>query len=309
MGLPGVNVIIKGSSKGTVTDVDGNYKIDVPSEETVLEFSSVGFVKEEITVGNRVVIDMSLTPDVHALGEVVVVGYTSQRRQDLTGSIASVSDQDLEKMVFSTADKSLQGRVPGVQVRTDSNAPGGSVSVQIRGTSSLSASSQPLYVIDGFPISNDYINKPGTGWGSNPNPLNSIDPSNIESIQILKDASATAIYGSRANNGVVIITTKRGASGTAQVDYENSFSFSSPSKKYDFLNATELAQLENEAADLNNKPHIWTDQQIAAMGVGTDWQDVIFRRAVTQRHKITLSGGNDAVRYLVSGDLFETNKV
>src|SRR5690606_30191857 len=281
----------------------------VDNANAILVFSSIGYVTQEIPVGNRQSIDVGLEPDVTQLSEIVVVGYGTQRRQDLTGAIASVNGEDLKKVFITTPDQAIQGRVAGVQVRTSSHEPGGAVSVQIRGTSSLSASSQPLYVIDGFPISNDYDNVAAEKGASVPNQLNSIDPANIESIEILKDASATAIYGSRATNGVVLITTKRGKSGTAQVDYSSSVSFQQVAKKYDLLNATEWANLVNEANDLNNQPHTFSPEQIAEMGEGTDWQDVVYRTAVTQRHMLSVSGGGENIRYMVSGNYMDQEGV
>lgn len=301
-GIPGVNVLVKGTTTGTVTDTEGLYSLQVENENAILVFSSIGFISQEIVVGNRQTIDVRLAPDITQLSEVVVVGYGTQKRQDLTGAIASVSGEDLKKVFITTPDQAMQGRVPGVQVRTTSHEPGGGVSVQIRGTSSLSASSQPLYVIDGFPISNDYESVAAEKGASVPNQLNSIDPSNIESIEILKDASATAIYGSRATNGVVLITTKRGKSGQGQIDYSTSVSFQQVAKKFDLLNATEWANLVNEANDLNSQPHTFSDAQIAEMGEGTDWQDLVYRTAVTQRHMLSLSGGNENLRYMVSGN-------
>lgn len=308
-GIPGVNVLVKGTTTGTVTDMDGMYRVQVENESSVLVFSSIGFVSQEIVVGSRQRIDVRLEPDVTQLSEIVVVGYGTQRREDLTGAISSVDGEDLKKVFITTPDQAMQGRVAGVQVRTTSHEPGGAISVQVRGTSSLSASSQPLYVIDGFPISNDYYNNPASPEGilaekgaTVPNQLNSIDPASIESIEILKDASATAIYGSRATNGVVLITTKRGRTGLAQVDYSTSVSYQTVAKKFDLLNATEWAMLVNEANDLNSQPRTFSDAQIAAMGVGTDWQDVVFRTAVTQRHQLSVSGGNEALRYMVSGN-------
>lgn len=308
-GIPGVNVLVKGTTTGTVTDTEGRYSLQVGNQNAILVFSSIGFGKQEITVGNRQSIDVLLEEDMTQLSEIVVIGYGTQKREDLTGAIASVSGEDLKKVFITTPDQAMQGRVPGVQVRTTSHEPGGGVSVQIRGTSSLSASSQPLYVIDGFPISNDYESVAAEKGASVPNQLNSIDPSNIESIEILKDASATAIYGSRATNGVVIITTKRGKTGLAQVDYSTSVSFQQVTKKFDLLNAKEWASLVNEANDLNNQPHTFSDDQLAELGEGTDWQDHIYRTAVTQRHMLSLSGGNENIRYMVSGNITDQEGV
>lgn len=301
-GLPGVNVLVKGTTLGTVTDVDGMYRLQVENQSSVLVFSSIGYVSQEVVVGNQNTININLDPDVTALEEIVVVGYGTQKREDLTGAIASVSGEDLKKVFLTTPDQAMQGRVAGVQVSTTSHAPGGGLSVQIRGTSSLSASSQPLYVVDGFPISNDYSNVAGEKGSTTPNQLNSIDPATIESIEILKDASATAIYGSRATNGVVIITTKRGRRGPAQIDFSSSVSVQNVTKKFDLLNATEWGNLVNEANDLNGTPHTFSDEQIAALGEGTDWQDIMYRTAITQRHMLSVSGGNENLRYMVSGN-------
>ena len=301
-GLPGVNVLVKGTSLGTVTNIEGIYRLQVENENSILVFSSIGYATQEVTVGNQRTVNINMLPDVKALEEVVVIGYGTQRREDLTGAIGSVSSEDLKKVPITTPDQAMQGRVAGVQVRTTSHEPGGGISVQIRGTSSLSASSQPLYVIDGFPISNDYSSVASEKGSTTPNQLNSIDPSTIESVEILKDASATAIYGSRATNGVVLITTKRGRRGPAQVDYSTNVSFQKVAKKFDLLNATEYAQLVNEANDLNDVPHTFSDEQIAALGEGTDWQDVMFRTAITQRHMLSVAGGNENLRYMVSGN-------
>lgn len=309
VGMPGANVLLKGTNRGAVTDVEGKYNLQVDNENSILVFSSIGYVTQEIVVGNRQIINVAFEPDVTALAEIVVVGYGTQKRKDLTGSIGSVSSEDLKKVFITTPDQAMQGRVAGVQVRTTSHEPGGGISVQIRGTSSLSASSQPLYVIDGFPISNDYESVAAEKGATTPNQLNSIDPSNIESIEILKDASATAIYGSRGTNGVVLITTKRGRTGRAQVDYSSSFSFQKVAKKFDLLNATEWANLVNEANDLNGAPHTFSDDQIAAMGVGTDWQDVVYRTALTQRHMLSVSGGNENLRYMLSGNITDQEGV
>ena len=300
--LPGVNVVVKGTTTGTVTDVDGNFQLSAPDNAQTLVFSSVGFVSKEVSIGNQSVLDVQMEPDVKALSEVVVVGYGTQKKEDLTGSVASVTSEDLKKVPVNTPDQAMQGRVAGVQVRTNSHAPGGSISVRVRGTSSISASGQPLYVIDGYPITNDFIRSGDAGGdGGQPNPLNSLDPSNIASIEILKDASATAIYGSRATNGVVLITTKRGQSGQSSIDFETQLAIQQPIKTFDMINATQWANLVNEAADLNNQVRPFTDEQVASFGKGTNWQDEVYRKALNQRYKLTFSGGTDKLRYLLSG--------
>ncbi|MCF2502110.1 TonB-dependent receptor [Dyadobacter sp. CY107] len=303
MGLPGVSIVIKGTREGTSTDAEGVFSIDVPDNTATLIFSFVGYQTQELAAGSNSTINVKLKADVRSLEDVMVIGYGTAKRKDLTGAVGSVSSQDLEKVIINTPEQALQGRVAGVQVRTDSHAPGGGISVQVRGTASLSASGQPLYVIDGYPISNDFARFGITdGDGGAPNPMNSIDPSNIASIEILKDASATAIYGSRATNGVVLITTKRGASGRPKIEYKTSFALEKPSKYLDFIGAKEYATLVNERNTFNNTPKTFTDAELASFGEGTNWQKEVFRTALNQRHQLSVSGGNRDIRYLISGN-------
>ncbi len=303
--LPGVNVVVKGTTTGTVTDIQGNYRLTVSDEAAVLVFSSIGYTSQEIVIGSQSTINIEMAPDVKSLEEIIVIGYGTQQKKDLTGSVASVSSKDLEANTISTPDQALQGKVAGVNVRRNSFAPGGGISVQIRGTASLSAGGQPLYVIDGVPISTDLPtsgqNDPGT-FGAPPNPMNSIDPSQIASIQVLKDASATAIYGSRAANGVVLITTKRGEAGLHNIDFETSLGVQKLSNKLDFLTAGQWAQQANERADLLGQNRVFTDAQVASFGEGTDWQNEVFRTAPSQRYKLSFSGGNEGLRYLIAGN-------
>lgn len=212
--LSGVSILIKGSETGTTSDVNGGFKINVPNGNAVLVFSIVGYLSKEISVGNQSMIEVSLNADNSQLNQVVVVGYGTVRKSDLTGSLASVRSKELNAFPAANVLQALSGRAPGVQVIQNTGAPGGAVSIRIRGTNSVQGSNEPLYVVDGFPTS-----------GSNPTIVNNTD---IESIEILKDASATAIYGSRGANGVVLITTKQGKSGKVQVDYDASYSVSTP---------------------------------------------------------------------------------
>ncbi len=193
-GLPGVNVIVQGTSTGTVTDVEGNYSLDVPGAESVLVFSSVGFMQEEIAVRNRTVIDLIMQPDVTALDEIVVVGYGTMKKSDLTGSLASVSSDEFDVQPITRMDQALQGRAAGVAVTQTSGAPGAGMKIRIRGANSIGGNNTPLYVVDGLVVGD----------------INAINVNDIASMEVLKDASATAIYGSRGANGVVLITTKRG---------------------------------------------------------------------------------------------------
>ena len=303
--LPGVNVVVKGTTEGTVTDIDGKYSLTVSDNSQVLVFSSVGFITQEITIGNRTTVNVSMSSDIQSLEEVVVIGYGTQQKKDLTGAIASVSSRDIESNTVSTPDQALQGKVAGVNVRRNSFAPGGGISVQVRGTASLSAGGQPLYVVDGVPISTELPtsgqNDPGT-FGAPPNPMNSIDPSQIASIQVLKDASATAIYGSRAANGVVLITTKRGESGQQNIDFETSLGMQVLSHRLGFLTATQWAQQANERADQLGQNRVYTEEEVASFGQGTNWQDEVFRTAPSQRYKLSFSGGKDNLRYLIAGN-------
>jgi TonB-dependent starch-binding outer membrane protein SusC len=302
--LPGVSVLIKGSTNGTTTDADGKYSI-AANEDATLVFSFIGMKTEEIKVGQQTIIDLSMVTDVAQLDEVVVVGYGTQKKSDVTGSVASVSAKEIKATPITGLAQAMQGRAAGVQVSQISNAPGGGVSVRIRGGNSLRGNNEPLYVIDGFPILNE--NGP------------TINPNDIESIDILKDASATAIYGSRGANGVVIITTKRGKTGKTTIDFESYYGMQTVRKKLDMLNATELAELVNEGIENVNadnvgkpgfpRPLAFTPEQIAELGEGTNWQDEIFRSAPQQNYQLSLSGGDDKSQFMISGNYFSQDGI
>ena len=295
MPLPGVSVYVKGSTSGSVTDTDGKYKINAPADG-ILAFSFIGMRNTEVAVNGRTTVDVAMESDVSQLEEVVVVGYGTQKKSDVTGSVGSVSTKEIKATPITGMAQAIQGRVAGVQVQQTSNAPGGGVSIRIRGGNSLQGSNEPLYVIDGFPISNE----------SGP----TINPNDIESIDILKDASATAIYGSRGANGVVIITTKRGRQGKTSIQFESYYGVQKVRKKLDMLDATQLATLINEGIANNNAdtgknaPPAFTDEQIANLGKGTNWQDEIFRSAPQQNYQLSVSGGDDKNQYLISGNYF-----
>lgn len=287
--LPGVSILVKGTSTGTTTDANGSYKINVPAN-AILVFSFVGYSPKEIIVGNQSSIDVSLELDNRLLNEVVVVGYGTVKKSDLTGSLASVKSKEINAFPATNVLQALSGRAPGVQVTQNTGAPGAGVSVRIRGTNSVQGSNEPLYVVDGFPTS-----------GSNPTILNNSD---IESIEILKDASATAIYGSRGANGVVLITTKQGKAGKTQVDYEGSYSIQTLRKKLDLMNAKEYATFYNMQATNDGVAPYFTQAQIDGFGEGYDWQNLIFRKAPMQTHNLTVSGGNEKTRYSIGGSIF-----
>lgn len=303
--LPGVNVLIKGTTAGTVTDADGNYTLGVPNANAVLVFSFIGFSPEEVIVADRSVINVSLTPSLETLSEVIVIGYGTVKKSDLTGSVSSIKADELKAVPTTSFDQALQGRAAGVQVVQTSGQPGAEASIRIRGISSINAGNEPLYVIDGMLVTtntNDVT--PGGGVGSSPRigPLSAINPNDIESIEILKDASATAIYGSRGTNGVVLITTKRGKKGTSVVNFESYYGFQEPSKKLDLLNASQFAEFVNEARTNGGQLPEYVNPQ--NLGEGTDWQKEIFRTAPMQNYQLSFSGGSDKTQYAISGGYF-----
>lgn len=289
-GLPGVSVVVKNTTRGTTTDADGKYRLNTPDNATTLVFSFVGYQNQEVVIGSRSSIDVRLVPDDKSLSEVVVVGYGTVKKSDLTGSLTQVKAKELNAYPATNVLQAMQGRAAGVQVLQNTGAPGGSVSVRIRGTNSLQGSNEPLYVVDGFPIN-----------GSNPTQLNNAD---IETIEILKDASATAIYGSRGANGVVLITTKRGKAGKTRVDLETSYSTQSLRKKLDLMNAKEYAQFYNEQAVNDKQNPYFTQAQIDAFGQGFDWQDLVFRKAPIKTLSLNVSGGNEKTQFSLSGSTF-----
>ncbi|MGA0555485.1 SusC/RagA family TonB-linked outer membrane protein [Larkinella sp. VNQ87] len=294
--LPGVNVIIKGSQQGTTTDAEGRYSLNVPDGNATLTFSYIGYTSQEVRVGNRSTIDVSLQSDDRSLNEVVVVGYGTQRKVETTGAIASVKAADLVQTPVANVAQGLQARVAGVQVNQNTGAPGGNISVRIRGTNSINGNSEPLYVVDGIQISN--------GGGINDvSPLSTINPNDIESVEILKDASASAIYGSRAANGVVLITTKRGRTGATRVTFDSYYGTQRAAKKLDVLNAAEFAQLENEVFKNNAYPNP------SSLGQGVNWQDVIFRDAPIQNHQLSVNGGTEKTQLALSANYFNQDGI
>ncbi|MGB3587020.1 MAG: TonB-dependent receptor plug domain-containing protein, partial [Tunicatimonas sp.] len=205
-GLPGVNVLVKGTSQGTVTDVDGRYSINVPNDDDILVFSSIGFVSQEVPVNGRSTVDITMSEDVQALDEIVVIGYGTQKRSDLTGAVGSVDVKQLQERPVVSLNQSLAGRIPGVQVNVNSGRPGGKANIRVRGFSSINSSNNPLYVVDGVQL-------PITTQTQRSQAIDYINPNDIVSVEVLKDASSTAIYGARGANGVILITTKQGKAG------------------------------------------------------------------------------------------------
>jgi TonB-dependent starch-binding outer membrane protein SusC len=289
--IPGVSVTVQGTQQGTLTDAEGAYSIEVPGGATLV-FSFLGYLKEEVAVSNRSTVNVSLKTDTKALEEVVVVGYGTQRKIETTGSIASVKAADLVQTPVANVAQGLQSRIAGVQINQNTGSPGGNVSVRIRGTNSINGSSEPLYVVDGIQISN--------GGGINDiSPLSTINPNDIESVEVLKDASASAIYGARAANGVILITTKRGKSGATRVTYDGYYGSQKVNKMLKILNASEFAQLENEVFKNNYYP------DPTSLGEGVNWQKVIFRKAPIQNHQLSINGGNEKTQLALSLNYFD----
>lgn len=290
-GLSGVSIKRKGSTTGTTTGQDGRYSINVPGNG-VLVFSYVGFEDQEVPVSNQRSVDITLEETSKSLDGVVVVGYGTVRRRDLTGSVSSISRDEINAFPAANVMQALSGRAAGVQVKQNTGAPGAPISIRIRGTNSIVGNNEPLYVVDGFPVSTPDV----------------INNSSIRSIEVLKDASAIAIYGSRASNGVVLITTNRGATGRSRVTVESSYGVQQLIKKTDMMNPLEYATYYNKLYVNLARPALFTAEQIAsyaAMGEGTIWQDVVFQKAPVQNHSVNIAGGNDKTRFSITGGMFD----
>ncbi|MEQ6120815.1 TonB-dependent receptor [Reichenbachiella sp. MALMAid0571] len=287
-GLPGASIVIKGTAQGTTSDIDGNFKVTT-SDESILTISFVGYITQEVIVGGRSTIDTQLVLDAEQLEEIVVVGYGVVKKSDLTGSVGQVKSKEINSYPASSMMQAMAGRVAGVQVIQSTGAPGAGVSVRIRGTNSIQGGNEPLYVVDGFPYSG--------------NPTN-INNSDIESIEILKDASATAIYGSRGANGVVLVTTKRGKAGITKVDIESSYSVQTLRSKLDLMNGEEYATVANLQAENDNVAPYFTQQEIDAFGEGFDWQDLVFQKAPIKSSSININGGSESTQYSIGGSVF-----
>jgi TonB-linked SusC/RagA family outer membrane protein len=297
--LVGVNVLVKGTTIGTTTDIAGKFSLDVTQEDAVLIFSYIGFTTQEITLGNRTVINISLVPDVQALGEVQIVGYGTQAKAEVTSAISSVTAKEIQDMPLVGLDQALQGRAAGVQVTNNSGAPGGGVSIRIRGTSSLGAGNEPLYVVDGIPINNTQTFNQQTGE-ERVNGMSNINPADIETIEILKDAASTSIYGARAANGVVLITTKRGKVGKPQIQLDSWYGFSQVTNRYDLLGASDFAVLVNEGLSTVSAAPVFTQEFIDNPDIDTDWQSEIFHTAPTANVNFSTRGGSDKTQYMLS---------
>ncbi|WP_210487015.1 SusC/RagA family TonB-linked outer membrane protein [Rufibacter aurantiacus] len=304
--LPGVSVVVKGTTIGASTDVEGRYQISVTGSPTLV-FTFIGFTTREIAAGTSTTIDVKLAEDTKTIEEVVVVGYGSQEKREVTGSIASIKSEDIQRTPTPSFENALQGRTSGVLVEQQNGKLGQGIKVRVRGSSSVSAGNEPLYVLDGVPLTTSVPN----AGGAPTNPLVDLNPNDIASIEVLKDAAAAAIYGSRAANGVVLITTKKGTTGGTKVNVSYFTGFSKPTNKREFLNSSEYVELLREAAanseEREGEP-FWVEfnegrlQRYAAgnadpLTYNTDWQDEVFQDASVNQIDVSVSGGNEKTKF------------
>ena len=298
----GITVTLDGKPVA-VTDLDGNFTVNNAKSTSVVKLSYVGYLDQQFTVGNKSQFNIVMKEDPKSLEEVVVVGYGTMKRSDLTGAVTSVGDEAIAKSVPTSIDQVLQGRAAGVQIQANTGTPGGSSTIRIRGTNSLNATSQPIFVIDGVIIDSS------AGDNGNSNPLADINPSDIVSMDILKDASATAIYGSRASNGVIMITTKRGKAGDATVSYDGYVGWQTMPKTLDVMNLKEYAQHYNDIAAAQIKSASNTYVRPDLLAGGTDWQDELFRHALMTSHNVSVTGGSDKITYALSAGYLDQDGI
>ena len=311
-GVIGASVIEKGTTNGAIADLDGKYEITVRPGATLV-FSSIGYKEQEIVVGNQTVINVLLLEDTELLDEVVVVGYGTMKKSDLAGASVSMKEDAIKGSIITNIDQSLQGRAAGVQAVQTSGAPGSSSSIRVRGQATINANAEPLYVVDGVIMQGGGQSGADFGLGdalgngavSTVSPLSTINPSDIVSMEILKDASATAIYGAQGANGVVLITTKRGRSGDAKFTYDGMVALQRQTRRIDLLNLREFAEYYNDLKSVGmvGENEKYSDPSI--LGKGTNWQDAIFRTALQHQHQVSAQGGGDKVQYYVSGSLMD----
>ncbi|QJD78783.1 SusC/RagA family TonB-linked outer membrane protein [Spirosoma rhododendri] len=327
-GLPGVSVVVKGTSRGTTTDTDGNYRLSVPDQGVTLVFSFIGYATQEIVAGNRSTLDVTMATDDKTLSEIVVVGYGTQNRRELTGSVASLKTTTIKDQPVPNVVEGLAGRMPGVLIQQNTGSPGNAPSIKVRGLGSISAGNGPLVVIDGQPLN--------SGTQTNAGGLNQLNPNDIDKIDVLKDASATAIYGSRGANGVVMVTTKRGKAGQNRINFDYYIGSQEVSKKMSVLNAQQFAEFNKEATNTAylervagasvNDPNSARPaglryrypQGVEFPGVNFndpnsltsyDYQDMIFRKAPISNYQLSASGGSEKVQYFLSGNYLKQDGI
>ncbi|MBN1598150.1 MAG: TonB-dependent receptor [Bacteroidales bacterium] len=300
--LVGVTVLIKGTTAGTITDIDGTYSIDVPQDAKTLVFSFVGMLDEEVQIGNSDVMDVRMAVDLQGLDEVVVIGYGTVKKRDLSGSVSSIDGEALTNMKVRSVEEAMQGRAAGVHITQNNGTPGSSYTIRVRGIGTIN-NADPLYVVDGIPTGN----------------IDFLGPNDIESIEILKDASATAIYGARGANGVVLITTKGGTSGINKMEFNYYVGVQSLAKKYDLLNGEDYVHWMNIGSRNSGTRYVsgfvtadtneFGIPNDAVFTTDTDWQDLVFRDALIRNYNLSFSGGSDKTTYLISGDYLDQDGI
>ncbi len=313
--LPGASVVVKGTLNGTITDTNGRFVLNTGGPGKVLLVSFVGMISKEVSADGQSNITVILEEATVGLGEVVAIGYGTVRKSDLTGSVSRIGADEIQKVSSVSIETALQGRAAGVLVTQASSAPGGGISVRIRGGNSIQGGNEPLYVIDGVPVySNNNEVNPGGGQFNElrtaPNALASLNPSDIESIEVLKDASATAIYGSRGANGVVLITTKRGQAGQARFEFDTYRGVQNITKRFDVLNASDLMRWANEGAVNGGETAPFTSEQIANPKYDTDWQnEVLQSNAPVSNYQLSVTGGTQKSTYSISGNYYSQDGI
>lgn len=304
--LPGVNIFKKGTTIGTSTDANGSFSIEANNDD-ILVISFIGYVSEEVKVDNQNTINITLTEDVSTLQEVVVVGYGEMKRADLSSAQVSIGSEQIAKTINTTLEQAIQGRAAGVYVTQNTGQPGGGISVNIRGVNTINGSNEPLYVIDGIQIQQNEAVKGGDA--SSTNPLAGINPSDIADMQVLQGPAATAIYGSRGTNGVIVITTKRGKPGETKINYNYTYALQDVPKKLNVLNLPQYAQMSNEIHSIagGNSPSAFDDPTV--LGGGTNWQDALFKTAALKKHQLGISGGAEKTSFYLSGEYFDQDGI
>jgi TonB-linked SusC/RagA family outer membrane protein len=298
-GLPGVNVVVKGTSQGVITDMEGRFSLEAEAD-AVLIFSFVGYKSQEVLIGNQTNLNVILEEEAQELNEVIVMGYSSVERRDITGSVSSVKTNAFKDISLNGIDQALQGQAAGVQVTQSSGTPGGGISVRIRGVTSITAGNRPLFIVDGIPVETGALSGRDYG-GQTDNALALINPNDIESIEVLKDASTKAAYGSRASNGVVIIRTKRGKNAKTKITFDVQRGIIDPVKQLDLLNATQLLELQREAVENSDQnPDGFGLIPGVTDAVDTDWQDEVLRTGILQQYQLSLTGGDDNTTFYIS---------
>jgi TonB-linked SusC/RagA family outer membrane protein len=316
--LPGVNILVVGTSTGAATDSKGHYSVNVPSLQDTLRFSFIGYQTQTVAIDGRTSIDVTLKPTVFSGQQLVVVGFGKQKESDLTGSISSISSKDLNAGVNASISQSIQGKIAGVHVTRNSGRPGAGISVRVRGVSSINGGNRPLYVIDGLPMDNEATIKlsgsknQSAGLGTinvRSNPLNSINPNDIQSIQILKGPSATAIYGSRGSNGVVLITTKKGTAGGVHMSYTGYVGVQSASSRLHNLSTKQYIRAINGISKAEGNGIVFSQSDINSIGSGTNWQNLVYHTTPVTNNSLSLSGGDKQTSYRASLNYFNNDGI